>query len=294
MEADFDIDDFYLSPDNDESQGRYDGSSNPIVPQMLSPSSARAYLAALGISFPEDGEITTNPHSRRVDFSEVASIARGFDASADPTWPFVDDGLVSSSNDGDDSSISHEGSPRSGNPRRLGQFGDAPPAHYIGNNDADFSDEEPYDAGANTPNYRAASRDLCLVIITDLKPEHGNAYAPKREYVTLLEFKLDRPFTRHHINLPHASLTIHLSWDHDAWKPQYQVRRSWQVPGHMHEVLVIHYKLVDTPCMGPCARRCFPLDSEVQEWVDDNLRPLNGDSDEEVVLERVSGVMRRG
>ncbi|OQV09048.1 hypothetical protein CLAIMM_13230 [Cladophialophora immunda] len=284
MAADLTTDIFYTLPDILQPQSRPQPSPNPIVPQVISPASAGAYLSALGISYTEDGEVTTDPHLRRVDFSEVTNAVREFAAAAEPTWAFVADELVYQSNEADGGSISDEDSYEPFT-SVVSSSDEEMESYEMLAEDADLSDEETTEAETSALSYTATLRYLCLVVVTDWRPEPGNPDVPKKEYVLSLEVKQDKPFTRHCIRLPHASITVHLRWDDGALEPQYQIRRAWQMPGHLHEMSIVHHNLVDMPCMGPCARRCSRTTSEVYQWVDENLRPWNEDSDDEVALE---------
>ncbi|EXJ74120.1 uncharacterized protein A1O5_02414 [Cladophialophora psammophila CBS 110553] len=256
---------------------------------MISPASAGAYLATLGISYSEDGEITTDPHLRGVNFSDLpAGVCEESEASPRVPWRLPSGEVPRESNQTDSCSyISDE------EPFDLDSIDSSSDEEVEGEPcrmDVEAvcdSDEEPTTEMDNTSlNSSAHTRYLCLVVITDTRPEPDNPHAPNKEYVMSLEVKQDKPFTRHHIRLPHAALTVHLRWDDFTTVPEYQVRRFWQVPRHRHEMSIVHHGLIDLPCRtGPCSRRNFGLRSEAHQWVDENLRHVNGDSDEEVRLE---------
>ncbi|OAP63590.1 hypothetical protein AYL99_02817 [Fonsecaea erecta] len=272
-------------------------SSTLMAPRFISPANAGAYLSALGISFTEDGDITTDQDLGRVSFSDVADVVEDPVASSAAatghTWRFVAEAdedesePAYDSDEADDRSTSYDdayepdddGAASSGDEAEINGL-------YERDDDVDLSDEEPTETDSGALSYTATARYLCLVVVTDLQPEPGNPAAPAKEYVTSLEVKQDRPFTRHHIRLPHASIVVHLLWDDRKMQPQYQIRQSWQVPGHVHEFRIVHHNLVDRPCGGPCARRCASqFRSEVQHWVDRNFRSLDGDSDEDMWMD---------
>ncbi|KIX98798.1 uncharacterized protein Z520_05259 [Fonsecaea multimorphosa CBS 102226] len=273
----------YSFPDVDEFESTSQTSSNSTVADVISPANAGAYLAASGISYTEDGDITVDAHLRGVDFSDGSnSVQEHAAAPPAPTWRFVgSDEIECQSNVSDGSTISWEEGEHS-------------------ETDDGSVDSNPSDEGSTgstetestraLSSYTAAARYLCLIVVTDMKPEpRSNPAAPRKQYVMSLEVKQDRPFTRHHIRLPHASIVIHMHWDHVEWEPQYQIRQLWQVPGHMHGVSCLHHDRVDDmPCMGRRFARGWPrlrLRSPVHQWDRGILRPLDEGSDDEVPLE---------
>ncbi|KIW91960.1 uncharacterized protein Z519_06942 [Cladophialophora bantiana CBS 173.52] len=256
---------------------------------MISPASAGAYLATLGISYSEGGEITTDPHLREVNFSELpAGVYEEFEASSRVPWCLPSGGVPRESNQTDSNSYISDEEPfdldcvDSSSDEEV----EDEPCRMDVEVVCDPHEEPTTEMDNTSLNYSANTRYICLVVITDTLPEPDNPHAPNREYVMSLEVMQDKPFTRHHIRLPHAALTVHLRWDDFATVPEYQIRRFYQVPRHRHEMSIVHHGLADLPCStGPCSRRCFGPRSEAHQWVDENLRHVNRDSDEEVRLE---------